>query len=145
MTQIWIVYVLFSIVGAAAYNIAMKLAGDHINPFVFTVGLSSVAMLGHIICLIIYKFHMGETFSVQVGKTGVSLMLLAGLSVVLIDLCVFFAIKSGGVVATNILFTVGAMLLTTLAGFFIFKEMLTPTKIAGLAFGVLSLILLAKP
>jgi drug/metabolite transporter (DMT)-like permease len=145
MTQIWMAYVLCSIVGAAAYNIAMKVAGDHINPFVFTVGLTAVAFLGHVACLLFYKFYVGEAVNWHADKTGVSMAILAGVAVVAIDLCVFFAIKSGGVVATNILFTVGAMLLTTLAGFFIFKEILTPTKMAGLAFGVLSLILLAKP
>ena len=142
---IWIVYVLFSIIGATAYNVAMKVAGDHINPFVFTVGLTAVAFAGHLACLLFYKFYMGEAVNWQADKTGLSMAILAGGAVVLIDLCVFFAIKNGGVVSTNILFTVGAMLLTTLAGFFIFKEALTPTKMAGLAFGAISLILLSKP
>ena len=143
--QLWIFYVALCIVGVAAYNIAMKVAGDHINPFVFTVGLTAVAMVGHLICLGAYKFYMGEDVAFKADRIGLWMALAAGVAVVVIDLCMFFAIRTGGVVATNILFTVGAMLLTTLAGFFIFKEPLTPTKIAGLALGAISLILLAKP
>jgi drug/metabolite transporter (DMT)-like permease len=144
MSLAWIGYVFFCIVGAAAYNISMKVAGDHINPFVFTVGLTATALVGHLACLLFYKFHMGENVSWQADRTGIQMALLAGAAVVVIDLCVFFAIKTGGVVATNILFTVGAMLLTTLVGFFLFKEPLTPTKIAGLALGAVSLIMIAK-
>lgn len=145
MSALWLCYVLFSVLGAAAYNVSMRLAGEHINPFIFTVGLSCVALLGHVICFFAYKVYWSAGAAMPVSKTALSLMILAGLGVVVIDLCSYFAIKAGGVVATNILFTVGAMLLTTLAGFFIFKEALTPTKMAGLAFGALSLILLSKP
>lgn len=143
--QLWIAYVAFCIVGVAAYNISMKVAGDHINPFVFTVGLTAVALIGHLACLAAYKFYMGEEVTLKADRMGLWMAVAAGIAVVVIDLCMFFAIRTGGVVATNILFTVGAMLLTTLAGFFIFKEPLTPTKIAGLALGAISLILLAKP
>lgn len=143
--QLWIFYVALCIVGVATYNISMKVAGDHINPFVFTVGLTAVALVGHLICLAAYKFYMGEDVVFKADRIGLWMALAAGIAVVVIDLCMFFAIRTGGVVATNLLFTVGAMLLTTVAGFFIFKEPLTPTKIAGLALGAISLILLVKP
>lgn len=140
----WIAYVIACVVGVAAYNVSMKVAGDHINPFVFTVGLTAIAFVGHIVCLLLYKFHLGESVTFQVDRTGVYMAIIAGVAVVAIDLCMFFAIKTGGVVATNLLFTVGAMLLTALAGFLIFKEPLSAMKIAGLCLGVISIAMITK-
>ncbi len=141
----WILYVFACIFGALFYNVAVKVAGDHINPFIFTSGLTAVALLGHLGCLAFYKFYMGENVDFNADKMGLYMVLLGGAAVVVIDLSFYFALKTGSMVATNLLWTLGATALTALSAFFIFKEPFTATKMAGLAFGVLSFYLLSKP
>jgi drug/metabolite transporter (DMT)-like permease len=141
----WLLYVLMCITGAAMYNVAVKVAGSHINPFVFTSGLTAVALIGHLACLGLYKYHLGENVNFQTDKTGMYMVLLAGIAVVIIDLCFYFALKTGSLVNTNLVWTIGATTLTALAGFFIFKEPFTATKMAGLAFGGIAIYLLTRP
>ena len=141
----WAFYVGLCITGALFYNVAVKVAGDHINPFIFTSGLTAVALLGHLCCLAFYKFHLGEKVDFQADRMGLYMILMAGLAVVVIDLAFYFALKTGSMVSTNMLWTLGGTVLTTLAAIFVFKEPFTATKMAGLAFGLLSFYLLSKP
>lgn len=141
----WILYVFLCITGALFYNIAVKVAGAHINPFIFTSGLTAIALLGHLTCLAFYKFYMGENVNFQADRLGIYMVLLGGVAVVVIDLAFFFALKTGSMVSTNMLWTLGGTVLTTMAAVFVFKEPFTATKMAGLAFGLLSFYLLSKP
>lgn len=141
----WFFYVMLCITGALFYNISVKVAGDHINPFVFTSGLTAVALIGHLCCLVFYKFYLGENVDFNADRMGIYMVLLGGVAVVIIDLAFFFALKTGSMVATNMLWTLGGVVLTTLAAIFVFKEPFSATKMAGLAFGVLSFYLLSKP
>lgn len=141
----WLFYVFLCITGALFYNIAVKVAGDHINPFIFTSGLTAVALVGHLCCLAFYKFYMGENVAFQSDKMGFYMILLGGIAVVIIDLAFFFALKTGSLVNTNLIWTLGSVTLTALAAVFVFKEPFTATKIAGLALGLISFYLLSKP
>jgi uncharacterized membrane protein len=145
MQNTWFFFVILCITGALFYNIAVKVAGEHINPFIFTSGLTAVALMGHLGCLAFYKFYMGENVDFNADRLGLYMVLLGGVAVVIIDLAFYFALKTGSMVATNMLWTLGGTVLTTLAAIFVFKEPFTATKMAGLAFGLLSFHLLSKP
>lgn len=131
-------------IGSVLYNVAFKLADGHINPFVFACALTGVGLIGHLFCLAFYKFHMGEAVTLNVDKTGILMAVMAGVGIVIVDLAFFFAIRHGGIVSTNIVWSVGVLILTGLAGYFIFKEPMSYTKICGILFGLLSVILLSK-
>src|SRR5688572_21639305 len=97
----WFVFAVITVIGAVSYNVAVKAADAHINPFVFTVALSVVAFVGHLVCLAFYKFYMHENVALQADQKGLWLAVLAGLGVVLIDLGFFFAVRTGGLASSN--------------------------------------------
>lgn len=82
-----------------------KLADGHINPFVFACALTGVGLIGHLFCLAFYKFHMGEAVTLNVDKTGILMAVMAGVGIVIVDLAFFFAIRHGGIVSTNIVWS----------------------------------------
>ncbi len=132
------------IAGSVVYNAAFKIADGRINVFIFTVALTSVAMIGHSLCLVFYKIYMGENVTFHADKIGILWAVLAGLSIVIIDLSFFFAVRSGGLVATNITWSIGAIGLTALAGTLIFKEEFTLQRGLGLLLGAAAIFFLAK-
>jgi drug/metabolite transporter (DMT)-like permease len=144
MSLLWGFFVFMCMIGSVLYNVAFKLADGHINPFVFACALTGVGLIGHLFCLAFYKFHMGEAVTLNVDKTGILMAVMAGVGIVIVDLAFFFAIRHGGIVSTNIVWSVGVLILTGLAGYFIFKEPMSYTKLLGMLFGLLSVILLSK-
>ena len=85
----WAFFACLTVLGALGYNIAVKMAGDTINAFVFTTVLTFSALFGHVICFGIYKYYnMSEPLIIS--KMGVWMGILAGVSVVVIDLAFFF-------------------------------------------------------
>jgi len=145
MNFVWFLCVMGCITGALFYNIAVKVAGDHINPFIFTSGLSGVAVVGHLCCLCLYKFYLGENVNFQADRLGIGMVFLGGLGAVIVDLSFYFALKNGSMIATSLLWTLGGIILTALAAVFVFKEPVTVTKMAGLGLGMISFYLLSKP
>ncbi len=145
MSLAWLIFASLSVVGSVAYNLSMKVAGDHVNPFVFTVGITMVALIGHLICLAFYKLYMGETVALQADKSGLLLALVAGLGIVIIDLGFFFAVREGGLTSSMGFWVIGSLTITTLIGYFVFHETFSMTKFAGIILGAVSLFLLTRP
>lgn len=145
MNWVWLFFASLAVVGSIAYNLSVKVAGEHINPFVFTVFLTLFGLVGHLVCLGVYKWHMGESAVLHLDKTGLWMALIAGLGIVIIDLGFFFAVKEGGMVASTGFWVIGSLALTALAGIFVFHEALSVAKVAGVALGVASLYLLTRP
>jgi len=141
----WLIFASLTVIGSLVYNLAMKSAGDHINPFIFTVGLTFVGLVGHLICLGFYKFYLNEGVAIQADKVGLCLAVAAGIGIIIIDLGFFFAVKSGGLMVSTAFWMIGAIITTTVASYFLFHEEITATKLAGIVLGAASLFLLTRP
>ena len=139
MSMLWVFYISLTVIGATIYNIAVKVSGDQINVFVFSVFLTMAALAGHIILLLIYKYGcFTDGKSLQISTVGITMAVFAGLSVTLIDVGYFLAVKEGGMISSQLVWTVGGTLLVALIGFLYFKEILSIQKLAGIAFGLAS-------
>lgn len=141
----WLLFMALTVLGSLGYNVALKVAGDQINVFVFTVTLTAIAFFGHLVALLIYKYNFQGAEKLEISPMGLWMAAFAGLSVVVIDLGFFLAVKSGGMVLSQAVWTIGSLLLVALVGLYFFKESLDLYKILGLILGVVSLGLLMKP
>lgn len=139
---LWILFASLTVLGALGYNIAVKVASDSTNVFIFTVIITTVALLGHLAAFFIYKFWFMDENKIEISHMGIWMAVLAGLSIVMIDLAFFMAVKSGGIIMTQTFWTIGGLILTALAGFFIFKEYLDLYKLIGIVLGITSLLFL---
>lgn len=139
----WIFFIFLTIFGATVYNITVKLAGDDTNPFIFGVILSVFALIGHGIAAFFYWLHKGEQLF-AISPMAIWLTIFAGLSIVAIDVGYFLAVKHGGVVASQTVWTVGALLLITLISYLFLGEQMSVIKLAGVLLGALSVILVVK-
>lgn len=143
LTQpLWILFCSLTVIGALGYNVAVKIASDGTNVFFFTVLITTVALLGHLAAFFIYKMWFLGDKSIEISSLGIAMAVLAGLSIVMIDLAFFMAIKSGGMVLTQAFWTIGGMILTAIVGFFFFKEYLDLYKVLGIVLGIVSMGLL---
>lgn len=127
------------------YNVAVKLAGDVINPFVFTVLLTAFAFAGHLIAFGTNKFFFNTDLRFSFDNTGLFYAALAGLGVVIIDLAYFYAVRSGGLAVTNAFWVVGGLVATAVISLALFNEGLSTMKAAGIVLGLASLFLLTRP
>lgn len=143
LTQpLWILFCSLTVIGALGYNVAVKIASDGTNVFFFTVLITTVALLGHLVAFFIYKMWFLGDKSIEISSLGIAMAILAGLSIVMIDLAFFMAVKSGGIILTQTFWTVGGLIFTAIVGFFFFKEYLDLYKVIGIVLGIASLLFL---
>lgn len=145
MTAFWVFLASLSVLGTVMYNVAVKLAGDIINPFVFTVLLTAVALAGHLVAFGINKLFFNTDLRFSFDNSGLFYAAMAGLGVVIIDLAYFYAVRGGGLAITNAFWVVGGLVATAAISLALFNEGLSGMKAAGIALGLLSLFLLTRP
>lgn len=127
------------------YNAAVKLAGDIINPFVFTVLLTAVAFAGHMAAFGINKSFFDTDLKFNFGTSGFIFAAMAGLGVVIIDLAYFYAVRAEGLAVTNAFWVIGGLIATALISLLFFQEAISGTRALGIALGLVSLILITRP
>ena len=142
-TSIWLFFVTLSAVGAVGYNIAVKMAGE-INAFLFASCFTAVALLAHVLCLVVYRGYNPAATDLIISKNLLYVALFAGISTVIIDLAFFFAMKQGSYVLTSTIPVIASMVLSVIAGYFIFNELLNLEKSFGLFLGAIAIYLLVK-
>lgn len=141
---LWLVLASFAALGAVAYNTAVRVAAETINPFLFTMMITSVAFAGHIAAFLVYRYGYNG-HDLLFSTKGAWAALVAGLAIVVIDLAFFFAVKLGGLAISSGVWVVGGTVMTTMVSFYVFKEDLDIYKISGLTLGIAGLLLLLKP
>lgn len=140
---LWVFLIVISALGAVGYNLAVKLAGE-INAFLFATCFTVVAFVLHLCCFFIYKWNYPAATDLSMSKQTVAIAIFAGVSTVIIDLSFFFAMKYGSYVLTATIPVIASMILSVIAGYFLFNEMLSFEKMAGLVLGFIALYLLIK-
>lgn len=144
MIRSWIPFCFLAGLSLTAYNVFMKLAGGKINGFLFT-GLFNLVSAASLIGLYYFLKATGKTENVTIEPSAWGYIIALGLLVASFDVLVFHALLRGGDISTAfpiIYITIFAC--TVIAGFFLFHEAQTLTKIFGLILGAASIYLLMK-
>lgn len=141
MNWLWFLFASLTVLGSLMYNVGVKIGGNHINPFIFTIVLTAVAFVGHVVCTLVYKHLISPDEVLAYDAKGIWMGVLAGLAVVVIDLAYFYSVKTGGAIASQAFWTVGGMIALTVFAVVVFKEDFTLMKALGVTFGIAGLYL----
>lgn len=144
MSAVWLFLVSLTVFGALIYNFAVKLAGEIINPFVFTVILTVVALVGHLAAFGINRAFFNPDLKFIFGTSGFVYAALAGIGVVIIDLAYFYAVKEGGLVLSNTFWNVGSLAVVAIVGVLFFNESIGAMKAVGIGLGIISVVLITR-
>lgn len=140
----WLFLASLTVIGITVYNISVRIGGETVNAFVFTTVLTLTALLAHSAALMTYKLVTKDPNLFVYHPQGMLFAVAAGVSVAVIDLAYFFAVKYGSLSATTTFWMVGGIALTAIVSFYVFKEVMTPMKMLGLALGLVSIIFIVK-
>ena len=138
--QSWKVFAILYALGNAGYAVAAKLTGGRISPllgvFVMTVSALAVGML----ILLWYRIYEGELTYTKYGLVAAA---IAGVAVAISDLAIFFMYNRGAQLSiAGILSEVASVAVIALVGILVLREPLTLTKILGITFSAIGIILL---
>jgi drug/metabolite transporter (DMT)-like permease len=145
MSALWLLFASITVIGSTMYNVAIKSAGESVNPFIFTLLLTAFAFAGHAIILAANKFFFDPSLKLSISTSGLGWAFMAGMGVVLIDLFFFLGVRQGGLTMTNAFWTIASFALVVLIGLLFFNETINAVKAIGLALGVVSLFLITRP
>lgn len=113
------------------YNVFIKLSADHINPVLGAVVLQFVAAfvgLG-----LLFYMQAGSSGTLQVSGRGLSLAVLAGIAIGLVEILTFVIYGRGIPVAVgNPLIIGGSLLVTTGVGIVLLRELVSPLQVAAI-------------
>lgn len=142
MTTKLAIALLIAMGGQVLYHLSQKNVPPNAHPVVALLVFYIVAILCSLPLFLVYPMERGV---VEEARRMNAFVLAAGFAIVLIELGFLLAYRAGGNLSTAFVFTsaaVAGMLL--LLGAVLFKETMSPVKIAGVGFCVIGIALLAK-
>lgn len=120
------------------YNVFIKLSADHIQAVLGTVILQFVAAFLGLGLLVYFKYV--DNIALHITPRGVSLAMLAGAAIGIVEILTFIIYGRGVEVAVgNPLIIGGSLLITTGVGWLFLREVLNPWQLLAIAciiFGV---------
>lgn len=120
------------------YNVFIKLSADHIQAVLGAVILQFVAAFLGLGLLVYFKYV--DNISLHITPRGVSLAVLAGAAIGIVEILTFIIYGRGVEVAVgNPLIIGGSLLITTGIGWLFLREMLNPWQLLAIVciiFGV---------
>lgn len=123
------------------YNVFIKLSSEHINPILGAVVLQFVAAFLGLGLLLITRAR-GATQLVVTGR-GITLAVLAGLAIGLVEILTFNIFGRGVPVAIgNPLIVGGSLLVTSLVGILLLREVVGPAQVVALVLITSGVVLL---
>ncbi|MBN8521368.1 MAG: hypothetical protein J0L77_05665 [Alphaproteobacteria bacterium] len=140
----WFLFISLALIGTAGFNVANKLAANQIDAFLFTTIMTFVSFLGQGLIFAGYKFFFNVNEKLDVSSQGIGLAIIAGISVALINIGYFLAVKQGGLIPSQIGWAVGGTLTVTIIGCLFFKEHIDIYKLIGLMLAIISIFLIVK-
>jgi len=145
MNGLWLLFVSFIVIGSVVFNVGLKIGTAEVNPFgfLFIMNVYAVVALG-LFCL---AAKYGFKADVMQGMTPSAhkYALICAASVVMIDIGYILAVRYGSMIATQVIWTVGGMVAFAAVAALFLGEALTLTKALGIAFGVVSVLLITRP
>lgn len=123
------------------YNVFIKLSSEHINPILGAVVLQFVAAFLGLGLLVITRARAAAPLVVT-GR-GITLAVLAGLAIGLVEILTFNIFGRGVPVAVgNPLIVGGSLLVTSLVGILLLREVISPAQVVALVLITSGVVLL---
>lgn len=134
--------IFLAIGGGALYHLAQKSIPKDANPM-FALGIAYFTSIGAVLlCSLLFPAH--EPFFVTLKKTNWA-MFAVGLGAAAIEIGFLFAYRVGwNISSANLFVNIAIALFVIPIGLIFFKERLTVWNLAGIAFCIIGLVLLAK-
>ncbi len=146
MSLYWLLFISLTVLGGVTYNVGMKLGTANMNVFAFALVISSTVLVIEAVCFLTAKYAFKVDVSQGVDMQNAKFAVMVGAGGALVDFAYFLALRHGSVIASQIFWMIGGMVATALAAIFLFHEAMTPTKILGIFFGIVSVVLITlKP
>lgn len=113
------------------YNLFIKLSADHIQAVLGAVILQFVAAFLGLGLLVYFKYV--DNLTLHVSPRGVTLAVLAGVAIGVVEILTFIIYGRGVAVAVgNPLIVGGSLIVTTGVGWLFLREVLNPWQVAAL-------------
>ncbi|MDY0207179.1 MAG: EamA family transporter [Pseudomonas sp.] len=126
----------------ALYNVFIKLSADHIQAVLGAVILQFVAAFLGLGLLVYFKYT--DNITLHITPRGVSLAMLAGVAIGVVEILTFVIYSRGVDVAVgNPLIVGGSLMVTTGIGWLFLREVLNPWQVAAVLSIVAGVIVLA--
>lgn len=123
------------------YNVFIKLSSEHINPVLGAVVLQFVAAFLGLALLVITR--AGAAAPLVITGRGVTLAVLAGLAIGLVEILTFNIFGRGVPVAIgNPLIVGGSLVVTSLVGILLLREVISPAQVVALVLITSGVVLL---
>jgi drug/metabolite transporter (DMT)-like permease len=136
--MLWLLFLILSIVVWGSYDVFFKVTGQK-NPF---LALLFIAVFQVIVALPLVLYFRNE-YGTSAPAKEYALWALMGVLLALGTVFFFYTFKYGANASIAIpAYGIGTLLIGTVAGLLFFKEPFSPQLGAGLALGVVSIILL---
>ncbi|MFA6306646.1 MAG: hypothetical protein WCV70_01895 [Patescibacteria group bacterium] len=137
--MLWLLFLILTILAWTFSDVLFKFLGNEINYFL-ALFIISLAQLLVAIPFLIYAFYNG---GVNFSAKGYYISSLTGVLLASGIIFFFYTFKFGAPLSVAMpAYGIGSLIVGALAGVFIFKESLSPTVLAGLILGTISIILL---
>jgi bacterial/archaeal transporter family protein len=138
--QGWQIAALFASCCIAAHYLLLRAASGKIGDSLGALILEATAAFG-VAVMYVVGLRGGD---VPTTRAGVLYAMLSGLGITGASILLFFALRRGGpVAATGTIVLGGGVALSALLSPFLFREPLTPRRIAGVALGIAAMIILS--
>jgi len=144
MTLLWLLFISLVIAGSAAYTTGMKLGTSNMSVFGFAVIMNIVVLSAQVLVCLVAKYGFKIDVAQGVNANTIKFAVLTGCGAAMCDVCYFLALRYGSVMASQIAWNVGAILVISMLAVFLWGEAFSPLKALGVAFGIASVILITK-
>lgn len=137
--MLWILFLGLATFVWAANDIFFKVIGNQINYFLALL----VAAVSQVIIVIPFVIYAMSTGQLNHSIKGYGISVLIGLLLGSGTIFFFYAFKYGAPLSVAMpVYGIGSLIIGVLAGVFIFHETISPTILAGLVLGTISIVLL---
>ena len=141
----WLLYSLLTVALYMVHDVLLKQFAGSINPLLAGVVINTFAALG-LLPLLYWKGNGRATGLAATGSTPLAFLALAGIALGLATVTFMKAFEqpAGNFSVVMPVVYVSIIILSVLTGFFVFKERITPTQIAGVALACTGLLLIIR-
>jgi len=137
--MIWILFLGLAILAWTSYDVFLKLLGNEMNYFLALF----IVSLGQILVAIPFLVNALSHGGLSSSTKGYYISILMGVLLGSGTLFFFYTFKYGAPLSVAMpVYGIGSLIVGALAGVFLFNEILSPTVIAGMILGAISIVLL---
>ncbi len=145
MSVQWLMFSFLAVIGSTLYNVGVKISGPNVNPFGFFLAMTFFAFTMSGVCFVAAKYGFGVDCSRGLlTPSAIKWAALCAFGVVMTNVTYFLAMRFGSSISAQVFWAVGGMIVFSCVAVLFLNETISLTKLVGIAFGVVSVFLIAK-